>query len=83
MLKLLKILDRVRKKNDKSDKECASCCEKRVCSALHASVAFWRDGAPTPLGVLYGCEKKGVAEKGICNAMKTKGGWNNDLTRAA
>ena len=27
----------------------------------------------TPPGVLYGCENKGVAGKGICKSMKTKG----------
>jgi hypothetical protein len=35
----------------------------------------WRDKAqkpPTP-EVLYGCETKRVAGKGICNGMKTKG----------
>jgi hypothetical protein len=28
-------------------------------------------------GILHGCEKKGVAEKGICKSMKTKGRGKN------
>ena len=32
-----------------------------------------QDFDPTPPRVLNGCEKKGVAGKGICKSMKTKG----------
>jgi len=35
-----------------------------------------RTTPPTP-GVLYGCERKRVAGKGVCNTMKTKGGQNS------
>jgi hypothetical protein len=35
----------------------------------------WRDsaqGTPHKPGVLYGCENKGIAGKGICKNMKTR-----------
>jgi hypothetical protein len=37
-----------------------------------------RGGGDTPR-VLYGCENKGVAGKGICKVMKTKGRAKGDL----
>jgi hypothetical protein len=46
-----------------------------------------QDFDPTPPRVLHGCEKKGVAEKGIRKSMKTKGhlgrqGRTNELPNA-
>ena len=34
--------------------------------------------APHPPGVLHECDRKGVAEKGICKTMKTKDEKNEE-----